>query len=131
MRYFYLSLFSVLFFAGCGGSNIQSEWICPPDQPDNCNSVHEGDQIALNKLRSRGFVDGVVGEGVGGAEGKFEGELPEVSVKESVPESKVLKIKRVDEELAAIWIGAFVDEAGNYHPPAELYIVVRPARWAQ
>ena len=131
MRYFYLSLFSMLFLAGCGGSNIQSDWNCPPDQPDDCHSVQEGDAIALDRLRSRGFVDGLLGEGVGGAEGKFEGDLPIVSEEEPNQDEGVLKVKRVDEELASIWIGAFIDEAGNYHPPAELYIVVRPARWAQ
>lgn len=36
---------------------------------------------------------------------------------------------RVPEQLAEIWIGAFEDAQGNYHPASRLFIVVRPAIW--
>ena len=107
-----LTLFAVMFFTGCTGSNISKEWNCPIDQPDHCNSVSEGDAIALDALRGDDL-------------------LPPLMAHNTAQTSETIAAKRIDEELASIWIGAFVDDAGNYHPPAELYIVVQPARWAQ
>ena len=37
--------------------------------------------------------------------------------------------QRIPEELAEVWIGPFVDDADNYHPPGVIFIQVRPPRW--
>lgn len=36
---------------------------------------------------------------------------------------------RIAERLAEVWLGAFEDAAGNYHPAARMFIVVQPAKW--
>ena len=115
MKQLYSILFASIFLASCGNSNVSTEWTCPANQPDNCHSVSESDAIALEALRGDSLS-------------------PYLTVHKPAPldtqADETITAKRIDEALASIWIGAFIDDAGNYYPPAELYIVVQPARWA-
>ncbi len=111
----------LLALAACSSSNITTEWSCPVNQPDGCNSTADGDAIALGLLSDSSNPPPIV-----------ERTTPAAIT----PESEALKEavdavsgQRTNEEVTAIWVGSFIDGGGNYHPASELYIVLRPSEW--
>ncbi len=113
----------ILTLAACSSSNITSEWSCPINQPEGCNSTADGDAIALGVLS---------GEGSSNLPSVIEREIPTGITPESEALEEAVDAvagQRTDEEVTAIWVGSFIDGGGNYHPASELYIVLRPSEW--
>ena len=111
----------VLTLAACSSSNITSEWSCPINQPEGCNSTADGDAIALGVLSDSSNPPPVI-----------ERETPAAVTPESEALEEAVDAvagQRTAEEVTAIWVGSFIDGGGNYHPASELYIVLRPSEW--
>ncbi len=119
MRYFLL-ITAIAILGGCSSSsNVAKDFQCPVNQEGGCLEVSDGDDVALEELeRGHPIMRGPLVT--------VSGRSPSVY---RLPEDEGIKGQRTNESLTALWIGSFVDESGNYHPPSEVYIVIKPAEW--
>lgn len=130
MRRLLLMIPLLTLLAGCADSTVTGEWSCPASQPDGCLSVADGDRLALANLTapppSVAILQGPDQQHIAPATSPSR---QTVSEGKSDSVSGTLEAQRIPEELSRVWIGGFVDRAGNYHPPSEVWIVIRPAEW--
>jgi outer membrane lipoprotein SlyB len=119
-----LLLGMTLVLAGCAGSNVSSHWTCEASQPEECHSVSDGDEIALENIKESSDT-GLPSDLLSGGSWTDTAE-DRVGMDDG---EKDLSQYRTTEELAQIWVGAFVDDDGNYHPAGEMYIVIRESKW--
>ncbi len=112
-----------LALSACAGGNIETEWSCPADQPVGCYTVSDADKISLNIIEPAQVSTAPAS-------------IPNVTDTADTADitgiadtENPIRSQRVEEELTAVWIGAFVDEDDNYHPASEIFIVVRPPKW--
>ena len=118
MRYFLL-ITATAILAGCSSSNIGTDFQCPINQEGGCLEVSDGDDVALRELeRGHPIMRGPLVTASGWSPRAHR-----------LPEDDSIKGQRTNESLTSLWIGSFVDESGNYHPPSEVYIVIKPAEW--
>ncbi len=103
-----------LALSACAGGNIETEWSCPADQPVGCYTVSDADKISLKIIEPAPVS--IAPASIANTAGIADTANP-------------IRSQRVEEELTAVWIGAFVDEDDNYHPASEIFIVVRPPKW--
>lgn len=130
MRTFIFMSFAFLALTACQTSTTTSEWSCPSPTPQGCFDVQSGDDLALNALSS----DRTATVHVGKIERKNT-KKKTVPLQNATKDAMIFSFGlsgehvRLPEELAKIWIGPFVDEAGHWHAGSYMIIQIQPPRW--
>jgi type IV conjugative transfer system lipoprotein TraV len=137
-------LLLVTGLSGCAANSVGGSWSCPASQHDGCDTVAESDERAISKIKeqsSPSFISRPMKMTSEANNSKTENDdlkvdsadkelvnnrMTDPFSMESPTDPKGL---RIPEELGAVWIGAYVDEGGNYQPAGWMFIVVEPAKW--
>ena len=137
-----------LALSACVGGNVETEWSCPADQPIGCYTVSDADKVSLNIIEREpvstapASIPNVadtantdtastasIADTASIANTAGIADTAGITNATGIANTDIVRSQRIEEELTAVWIGAFIDEDDNYHPASEIFIVVRPPKW--